>query len=561
MLLHLHVKNLALIDEVEVDFTSGLNILTGETGAGKSVLLGAVNLALGARAEKDIIREGAEFALAELTFQLENENQVEYFKKLDFDVEDDCVILQRKIYPSRNVYKLNGESVTVSTLKEISPVLLDVYGQHDYQSLLNPNKHLGILDSFLDEKGEKLLDEVSKQYQIYLELKKKMNEPLMDQAQRTKELDFARFEVNEIESAMLKENEEEELFEFLRRSENAEKIMSGLCEVQRLLCNQNGNAEELLDRSCSELSAVSSFDETIMDYSERANEISSLLSELNREIRDYCDSLEFNPTELDAARNRYDEINRLEMKYGKTIPDVLNYLLERKQFIEGLESAESDREALKHEFEKAEEKLKDSCEKLAKSRKKEAEKLAAEITNALKDLNFLQACFEIDIEETEEYSVRGNNKVSFMISTNPGEKLKPLSQVASGGELSRIMLAIKTVSAKRDDINTLIFDEIDSGISGKTAWKVSEMLGSLGSNHQIICITHLPQIAAMSDQHFEISKNETDGKTKTEIKPLDEKMACMEIGRLLGGENLTDNVLNNAKELREQALNFKKNLK
>ena len=313
MLLQLHVKNLALIDEVEVDFQKGLNILTGETGAGKSVLLGAIHLALGGKADKDMIRRGEEYALVELTFLLEDEKQEAFFVQKDLTIEDGIVVLQRKLYPARNVYRLNGETVSASLLKEIAPVLLDIYGQHDYQNLINAKKHQTILDSFLDENATRLLIEIRERYREYSKLVSELEAPEMDDVQRRKEIDFAQYEINEIEQASLKAGEEEELSEYLKRAENAERILSTLCESLNCLSGMNRSAEELLDRAMQELSLAKDFDETVFSYSERLNEISSLLSDLNREMKDYCDELEFDPKELSNARNRYDEINRLEM--------------------------------------------------------------------------------------------------------------------------------------------------------------------------------------------------------------------------------------------------------
>lgn len=557
MLLQLHVKNLALIDEVEVDFQKGLNILTGETGAGKSVLLGAIHLALGGKADKDMIRRGEEYALVELTFLLEDKKQEAFFLQKDLTIEDGIVVLQRKIYAGRNVYRLNGETVSASLLKEIAPILLDIYGQHDYQNLLNAKKHQTILDSFLDENGNRLLFEIKELYKEYTKLLSEFEVPEMDDALRRKEIDFAQFEIKEIEQAALKTGEEEELSEYLKRAENSERILSALCESLNCLSGLNHSAEEQFDRAMQELSSARDFDESVFSYSERLNEIGSLLSDLNREMKDYCDELEFDPAELSNARSRYDEINRLEMKYGKTIEDILSYLEQRKEFVKSLEEKAGGRVALKEKLDAKKEELSKKCDDLTSMRLNEAKQLEKEIMHALEELNFLKSEFEISVSQKETFTENGRDEISFLISTNPGEALKPIQQIASGGELSRIMLALKTVLAKREEINTLIFDEIDSGISGKTAWKVSEMLGKLSKDHQIICITHLPQIAAMADYHFEICKKETNKSTKTMIYKLSEEQSLNEIGRLLGGEELTDSVLNNAKELRNQAKNAK----
>lgn len=558
MLLQLHVKNLAIIDEVEVDFTEGLNILTGETGAGKSVILGSIHLALGAKADKDSIRDGAEYALVELVFQVENEEQKKKIELLDLPVEEDgVVILQRKISPARSVFKVCGETVSASVLKELAPILLDIYGQHDYQSLLQDKKHLDILDSF----GDKTLAEqkalLKEEYAKYLELKKFYDTPEMSPEQRERELSFARFEVDEIEKAKLVPGELEELESNLRKMENSGKVKEGLVRVLQLLKEEDSSCENSLNRALREMSHLSALDDDMAELEERMTEVDSLLRDLSRDLNFALEADNFDEREFVRVRERVDLINHLQIKYGKSIEQILNYAEERKTYIYRLENAAEESERIGKELADKEALLEEYAKALRKLRQAEAVKLEKEIVEALHDLNFMQAEFAVSFEEAEQVGANGKDKVVFMISTNPGEKLRPLSAVASGGELSRIMLAIKTISAKRDDINTLIFDEIDSGISGKTAWKVSEKLGILAKSHQVICITHLPQIAAMADSHYCIEKSEQNGKTVTNIEPLNEDGALNEVARLLGGEIITDAVLENAKELKIQAQNTK----
>ena len=558
MLLQLHVKNLAIIDEVEVDFTEGLNILTGETGAGKSVILGSVHLALGAKADKDSIRDGAEYALVELVFQVENEEQKKKIEALDLPVEEDgIVILQRKIMPARSVFKVCGETVSVSVLKELAPILLDIYGQHDYQSLLQDKKHLDILDSFGDKSLSEYKSVLREEYATYLELKKAYDTPEMSPEQRERELSFARFEVDEIEKAKLVPGELEELESNLRKMENSGKIKEGLARVLQFLREDDTGCESGLNRALREMNHLSSLDEDLEEYEERMSELDALLRDLSRDLGDVLEADDFDEREFARVQERVDLINHLQIKYGKSIEQILNYAKERKAYIYRLENVAEESERIKKELEVKQALIDKYAETISKLRKEEALKLETEIVEALHDLNFMQAKFQVSFEEAEQAGANGKDKVVFMISTNPGEKLRPLSAVASGGELSRIMLAIKTISAKRDDINSLIFDEIDSGISGKTAWKVSEKLGILAKSHQVICITHLPQIAAMADSHYCIEKHEINGKTVTDITPLDEQGALNEVARLLGGEVITDAVLENAKELKTQAQNTK----
>jgi len=558
MLLQLHVKNLAIIDEVEVDFTEGLNILTGETGAGKSVILGSIHLALGAKADKDSIRDGAEYALVELVFQLENEEQKKRIRDLDLPVEEDnVVILQRKISPMRSVFKVCGETVSSSVLKELAPILLDIYGQHDYQSLLQDKKHLDILDSFGNQELTDKRAVLREEYNRYLSIKKVCDTPEMSPEQRERELSFARFEVEEIEKAKPVPGELEELESNLRKMENSGKIKEGLARALRLLKEDDTACENSLNRALREMNALTSLDEDMLELEERMSEVDSLLRDLNRDLSNLLEADDLDEKEYVRVRERVDLINHLQLKYGKSIEQILDYAEERKAYIYRLENAAEESEKLQKELSEAEEKLAGLADELSSLRKAEACKLEKEIVDALHDLNFMQAEFKVSFEETEHVGASGRDKIIFMISTNPGEKLRPLSAVASGGELSRIMLAIKTISAKRDEINTLIFDEIDSGISGKTAWKVSEKLGYLAQSHQVICITHLPQIAAMADSHYCIEKSEQNGKTVTDIRPLNESGALSEVARLLGGEMITDAVLENAKELKLQAQNAK----
>lgn len=558
MLLQLHVKNLAIIDEVEVDFTEGLNILTGETGAGKSVILGSIHLALGAKADKDSIRDGAEYALVELVFQVENEEQKKKIEALDLPVEEDgVVILQRKISPARSVFKVCGETVSASVLKELAPILLDIYGQHDYQSLLQDKKHLDILDSF----GDKALAEqkalLKEEYAKYLDLKKAYDTPEMSPEQRERELSFARFEVDEIEKAKLVPGELEELESNLRKMENSGKVKEGLVRVLQLLKEEDSSCENSLNRALREMTHLSTLDDDMAELEERMTEVDLLLRDLSRDLNFALEADNFDEREFVRVRERVDLINHLQIKYGKSIEQILNYAEERKAYIYRLENAVEESERIGKELADKEALLEEYAKALRKLRQAEAVKLEKEIVEALHDLNFMQAEFVVSFEDAEQVGANGKDRVVFMISTNPGEKLRPLSAVASGGELSRIMLAIKTISAKRDDINTLIFDEIDSGISGKTAWKVSEKLGILAKSHQVICITHLPQIAAMADSHYCIEKSEQNGKTVTNIMPLNKDGALNEVARLLGGEVITDAVLENARELKIQAQNTK----
>lgn len=558
MLLNLHVKNLALIDEVEVDFTKGLNILSGETGAGKSIVLGSINLALGEKIDKDVIRKGAEYALIELTFMLESEN-VRKVKMMDIYPEDgNILVLSRKIMQGRSVSKINGETVSASTLKNLAPVLLDIYGQHDYQSLLNPRKHLAILDSFAGDELFTLLEELSGVHTEYSKVAAELDKPLMDEETRKRELDFARYEVSEIEAANLYVGEEEELEEKLKVMENSERITKSLSGVEFYIKNGDENAESCISYAGRELNSIRGISEEIDSLCDELAQIDSLLTDFSRNLSTVVENTSFDGRELDEVRSRYDVISTLEGKYGNSIEKILKYKEDREAYIETLEASENGRQALITVLSELDAKQRKIASKISTIRKNEALKLEKDIMGALADLNFLQARFEVAFEESETVSANGFDKVSFLLSTNVGEDLRPLSSIASGGELSRIMLAIKTVSAKREEINTLVFDEIDAGISGKTAWKVSEKLGFLGLDHQIICITHLPQIASMADTHFLIAKSTDNLCTTTDIKLLGEDERVSEIARMLGGDEETSASRDNAAELINKADNYKK---
>lgn len=560
MLLNLHVKNLALIDEIEVDFDKGLNILSGETGAGKSIILGSINLALGDKIDKDIIRKGAEYALIELTFMLENEH-IDKVKSMDIYPEDgNILVLSRKIMQGRSVSKINGETVSAATLKNLAPILLDIYGQHDYQSLLNPRKHLAILDSFAGEELFALLEELAGVHCEYSKIEAELNKPLMDEETRKRELDFARYEVSEIEAANLYVGEEEELADKLKVMENSERITKSLSGAEYYIKSGDENAEGFISYAGKEINSLRGISEEIDGLCDELSEIESLLSDFSRNLSSALDNASFDGRELDETRSRYDVISTLEGKYGNSIDKILKYKEEREAYLAELEAAADGRQALAEELRLLDERQRAIASKISGIRKKEAAKLEKDIMEALADLNFLQAKFAVAFEESENVTSNGYDKVSFLLSTNVGEDLRPLSSIASGGELSRIMLAIKTVSAKREEINTLIFDEIDAGISGKTAWKVSEKLGFLGRDHQIICITHLPQIASMADSHFLIEKSADNASTTTDIKPLSDDERISEIARMLGGDEETSASRDNASELIAKADNYKRSV-
>lgn len=555
MLISLHVKNLALIEEAEVDFTGGLNILTGETGAGKSILLGSVNLALGGKASPDMIRRGADAALVELIFD-SSERIAQKLAEMDLPEEDGTVTIARKISQGRSVSRINGETVSARQLKELSELLIDIHGQHEHQSLLQKKKHLQILDAYAGKEAEELKAEAAKLYKERKDLLAEKEESALDERERDRELELLCFEQQEIEAAALKDGEDEELEKQYSLMVNGQKIGEALGQTFRLTGGEEEGASTLIGRAVREIGSVAHFDEKLAGMQETLLQTEELLNDFNRECADYMESMEFDGALFAQVEERLNVVNRLKEKYGGSIEKVKAYGEKIAQKTEKLKDYEVYRAALDDKIKKKEAELTKICDKLTKLRNKNAETLAGILQKSLVDLNFLTVEFVID-RKAKEPSADGADDVEFLLSTNPGETPKSLGAVASGGELSRIMLAIKAVLAEKDAVDTLIFDEIDAGISGRTAWRVSEKLSRLSEAHQVICITHLPQIAAMADSHFVIEK-ETDGSsTQTEIRKLSEEGTKEELARLLGADSLSEKALENAGELRKQAENIK----
>lgn len=558
MLESLHVKNIALIDETEVSFSDGLNILTGETGAGKSLVIGSIALALGARADKQLIRMGADHALVELVFSAEEGVQSK-LEELDISLEDGLVILSRKIMPGKSVCRINGETVSGNVLKEVAGLLLDLHAQHDNQVLLKKQSHLEILDSYCSGESTALLAMCREAYHTYKTLLEKQTEILELSKNRDKELELARYEYDEIMKANLSEGEDETLEKAYHRMKNARTIAENVSNVANIL-GAEGNIQviAMVDKALELMGQTVSMDETLLDVQNDLANAIELILESHRTLSRYLDGFEFSQEEYLQTETRLNEINRLKDKFGFNITDILAYAADLEQKIEQLEDVHAYEEKLAIQVENAYKELIQIAKKLSKMREKSAKELENQLKQALSEMNFLDVKLSIDISSDESrLSTLGFDDVCFMISLNPGEALKPLTQVASGGELSRIMLALKSVLASNDQIQTLIFDEIDTGISGKTAWKVSEKLHVIAKAHQVICITHLPQIAAMADHHYVIEKQVMGDVTTTHVKQLNEKASLEELARLLGSDELTEAALQNAVHLKEQAMQTK----
>ena len=553
MLHNLYVKNLALIDEIEVEFKEGLNILTGETGAGKSIILGSINLALGGRYSSDILRNEEEPGYVELTFLVEDETQIQLLKALDVYPEEGMVTLSRKMIGKRSVSKINGETVSISQLKEVAELLIDIHGQHEHQSLLYKKNHLLILDEFAKDIIKDVKAQVADAYQRYKKYKEELQEANLDEKERNKEMSFLEYEINEIREANLKEHEDEELEEQYRRMVNGKKITANLEEAYGYTANANNNASDALSRAIYCLQDASRYDEKANELYAQLSEVDSLLNDFNRELSDYSSSFDFSEEDFYEVEKRLNEINHLKSKYGNTIQEVFTYCEEKEETLRKLQDYDSYLEELRRNLAEAEAKVSSLSMQLSNMRQEASKELTKAIRDGLLDLNFLDVKFEMVFTGTDHYTSSGTDEVEFMISMNPGEPTRSLGDVASGGELSRIMLAIKTVMAEKDRIETLIFDEIDVGISGRTAQRVSEKMAVIGRNHQVICITHLAQIAAMADAHFAIEKKVTDGKTRTSISLLNKEEEIDELARILGGAEITEKVRESVAEMKELA--------
>ena len=557
MLVSLHVKNMALIEEQEVAFGPGLNIMTGETGAGKSILIGSLNVALGAGSFKDYVPEGADYALVELVFVTENRETLERLEKMDIPVEEGQVVISRKYQNGRSISRINGETVNQSLIRELAAGLIDIHGQHQHQSLLYPKNHLRILDEFAREDLGDKKAVCQKNWEEYRSVCRELEEALAEDADRAKQIDFLHFEIQEIEDASLRPGEDQELEEAYSRMANSQKIMEALSEARQFV-GAEGGAWELAGRAARALGIVSGYGKELEDLQGELMQVEDLLGDLDRGLASCGENFTWDEEEFYRIGQRLDLINHLKAKYGKNIQDIFAYLEEKQEKLNRLTDYENYLETLRQKKQQLKERLCRVAEEISAVRKKHGKILAETIRSSLQDLNFPDVQFELDFQKLEEPGPLGMDEVCFMISMNPGMPLRPLQEVASGGELSRIMLAIKAVMAGKDEIETLIFDEIDTGISGRTAQKVSEKMAVIAGTRQVICITHLAQIAAMADWHLAIEKRVEKGRTITGVRRLNRQEQVEELARILGGVEITDAVRLNADEMKDMAERTKK---
>lgn len=561
MLSNVHVKNFALIDEADIGLDDNLNILTGETGAGKSILLGAVNLALGGRASKDVVRQNADFCLSELTFNRLSDAALEAAKELGIECDDDEIVISRKLMNNgKSVIRVNSETVSATAVKKLTGELIDIYGQNEHISLLSSSKHLDIIDRFAGEDADKLKDSIKEEFTKYKKLKDEFEGLENDPARRARDIDRLNSEIEEIENAAVKDGEEEELKSRRRILMNAGQIEEALNTVSEMLYGSDGCSDRL-SQALRQLSRVEALDEKLSGYLEDLQNIDSQMSDIYRDIRDYLDTMPESGEELESVDLRLELVMRLKSKFGYTVDEINEYLKNDKDELNKLLDFENYTDDLKKKLEVSKDKVMKQCRKLSELRKESADSLKKRISDALLDLNFNQARFDIEMSVKEEPHADGIDQAEFMISLNPGEELKSLSRIASGGEMSRIMLGIISVFAGRETVDTLIFDEIDAGISGIAASKVADKLCSIAEGHQVICITHLPQIAAMADAHFKVEKTAVDNKTIVSIEKLKEEGIIGELVRILGGEESSESVMKAASDIKNSTTQRKKEIR
>ena len=558
MLRNLHIKNLALIHEVDVDFAEGLNILTGETGAGKSIIVDSVSLALGGRIQRDMVRPGGGPALVELVFEVTDESAQSGIRSLGIEPEDGVVVISRKILEGRSTCRVNGETMTTAEVRECASYLLDIHGQSEHQKLLRSDRQMELLDAYGRSEIAEAKERTAADFRAFSGIRKALSGEELSEEERARRMSFLEYEISEIEEAELKEGEDEELERRYRRLTNAKKIAEAVSEVHEAVGYDGADsAGEVIGRALKRLDSVSEYDERLASFSGQLSEIDALLGDFNREVAEYAGELSFESESFEETEERLNLINRLKAKYGRTISAIFEALNEKRLELEKLTDYEASRAKLLKELAAAEARLAESSGALTELRKVYAEAFAREASKEFADLNFARADFAIEFRELADYTANGRDAVEFCIATNPGELRKPLRNVVSGGELSRLMLGIRTMFADTGATDTIIFDEVDTGISGRTAQKAAEKMAQVARRHQVLCITHLPQIAAMADTHYGITKELLRDEAVTSIEALSESESAAELARLIGGAEITDNTLNSAREMKEMCRQFK----
>ncbi len=534
MLEQLKIKNVAVIDSLEVSFGDGVSVLTGETGAGKSIIIDSINMILGGRANKDLVRRGADRADVQAVFTCDSRT-AGLLDENGIEPEDDLVIVSRRITKDgKSTARINGTIVTLNTLRDIADRLINIHGQHDSQALLNPSRHITFLDDYAGTDAE--LSAYKILYARRMEIKRELDGLMMNEQEKLQKTDLLSYQVNEINSAKLTPGEEEELTEQLSLLENAEKINICAEKAYSSLYDypEGMSAYDLLSTAVEAMSEISELSSELSESFEALTSAMYSIEDAAREIRDFGSSIEFDEQALDETEERLELIRRLKRKYGGSVEAVLEFCRRAQKELDDMTHGSERADELRAELAQTDEKLKSAAEALTAARKTAARALEHEIETSLHELNMEKAVFSVKVAP-QKYSSNGADLVEFMIATNPGEELKPLVRIASGGELSRVMLAIKSILAQTDSVDTLIFDEIDTGVSGAAAQKIADKLKDIGRTKQVICITHLPQLASAADNHFLIIKDVTGDIASTTLRELDYEGRVHELGRIIGG--------------------------
>ena len=550
MLQELSIKDFAIIDEIQISFQPKMTVLTGETGAGKSIIIDALGLLAGGRGSTEFIRKGEKKAVIQGLFTLPREaNTYNILEEYGIDSEDGQIILQRDLYRGgRNICRINGMMVNLATLRKIGETLIDIHGQNEHQELMKPENHIDLLDEY-DKKTSELRNQYQVVYQNYRKLKLSMEKKEADEKAWAQRLDMLNFQVKEIEEAGLKINEEDELVEEKNKLDNFQAIHDALELSYQILSGEKIDVVGNLGNAMNELSDVSDLSENLQEINTKISDAFYSLEDAARDISDELDSMEWNGERLNEIEERLELIHQLKRKYGDTIEDILHYHIRIVKELREMENAEQNSEKQERQLSEALEKVKELAIKLSKQREKSAKKLEKMIHEQLSALYMDKAVFEVKFLNNSKLYSKGIDKVEFYIQTNPGEEMGPLAKIASGGELSRIMLALKTIFSQKMGVTSIIFDEVDTGVSGRVAQAIAEKISQISNNSQVLCITHLPQVAAIADNHYYISKSVNDGRTETSLKELDEKQKIREIARMLSGSEITELTLKHAEEL------------
>jgi DNA repair protein RecN (Recombination protein N) len=565
MLLELNITDFALIDNVRFSPAGGLNILTGETGAGKSIIIDAVNIVLGERADTEIVRTGAEKAVVEALFDCSQIDGIgQLLADMGIEADDGCLlVLNREIRSGRSISRVNGRTVPQSFVRELSRRLIDIHGQHQHQSLLDVSNHIEILDRFGGEDVLKQRAKVAELYHILQRLNKELEMLIQKEDQRQRDIDYYSYQVNEIDQAGLSIEEDDELLRKREMLANAEKIYQSLMQSYQMLYDGDDTLPAVVDRLGqieTLLGPIARFDQNIGEFYGTVNSSLLALKDISRGLRSYAETIEFDQQELNRVEERLDLINRLKRKYGNSIKEILDYRKQRSDELERLVNSEQQQRETRRQIEKIQGILDNECSQLSTLRQKAAARLEEGVIAQIHKLGMEKGIFKVYMEKAVSLSSKGTDDVEFMFTANLGQPLKPLSKIVSGGEMSRIMLAVKTCLAHTDSIPTLIFDEIDVGISGRTAQAVAQQLAEVSQRHQVVCVTHLPQIASIADNHYLIEKQEKDGHTYTRLRVLDDDARIIELARLLGGAKVTELTIEHAREMISMAKRTKKEI-